>query len=432
MGLTQHRNAVATIKEIANLAFAQGNIGKPGAGLLPVRGHSNVQGDRTMGIWERPPQHFLDALQAEFGFDPPREHGLRHGRLDPRPAGRQGPRLPRSRRQLRPGGPGHRRDRRRAAPGPADGARLDQDQPLAPGLRRDRADPAHPGPDREGRPGQRRSSSSRWRTRPARCTPRAGRWSRRARSCGPRSPSSPASPRRRSATGTASTGGRCGTTTGVIRTHISRVVPGCEILRGERSTGPAVSCCRIRHGTAGPSRPRRGGPSSPPPRSSCCRCPTGQLVLQTLRSHDQFNTTIYGLSDRYRGIEGGRRVVFVHRRRHRPHLGLRERRAGRPDHPLGRRRRAAPGRTASGSSPTTLPAAARPRTTRRPTRWCRWTPPPRAATRPTSKSVIISLVPAGSAAPTTASETDVTKSDAMDATGADDGHKSHPEPVHLS
>ena len=46
-----------------------------GAGLLPVRGHSNVQGDRTMGIWERPPQHFLDALQAEFGFDPPREHG---------------------------------------------------------------------------------------------------------------------------------------------------------------------------------------------------------------------------------------------------------------------------------------------------------------------------------------------------------------------
>ena len=75
MGLTQHRNAVATIKEIANLAFAQGNIGKPGAGLLPVRGHSNVQGDRTMGIWERPPQHFLDALQAEFGFDPPREHG---------------------------------------------------------------------------------------------------------------------------------------------------------------------------------------------------------------------------------------------------------------------------------------------------------------------------------------------------------------------
>ena len=76
MGITQHRNAVATIKEITNVALMQGNIGKPGAGLCPVRGHSNVQGDRTMGIWERPPQHFLDAIQAEFGFDPPREHGL--------------------------------------------------------------------------------------------------------------------------------------------------------------------------------------------------------------------------------------------------------------------------------------------------------------------------------------------------------------------
>ena len=75
MGLTQHHNSVAVIKEVCNVAFAQGNIGRRGAGLLPVRGHSNVQGDRTMGIWERPPGHFLDALQAEFGFDPPREHG---------------------------------------------------------------------------------------------------------------------------------------------------------------------------------------------------------------------------------------------------------------------------------------------------------------------------------------------------------------------
>ena len=76
MGITQHRHAVATIKEIANLAFLQGNIGKPGAGLCPVRGHSNVQGDRTMGIWERVPPHFLDLLRDEFGFEPPREHGF--------------------------------------------------------------------------------------------------------------------------------------------------------------------------------------------------------------------------------------------------------------------------------------------------------------------------------------------------------------------
>ena len=76
MGITQHRNAVATIKEFVNVALLQGNIGKPGAGLCPVRGHSNVQGDRTMGIWEKVPDHFLDALQDEYGFEPPREHGL--------------------------------------------------------------------------------------------------------------------------------------------------------------------------------------------------------------------------------------------------------------------------------------------------------------------------------------------------------------------
>ena len=76
MGITQHRNAVATVKEIVNVALLQGNIGKPGAGLCPVRGHSNVQGDRTMGIWEKPPEHFLDSLRDTFGFEPPREHGL--------------------------------------------------------------------------------------------------------------------------------------------------------------------------------------------------------------------------------------------------------------------------------------------------------------------------------------------------------------------
>jgi len=76
MGLTQHRHAVPTIREIVNFLMLRGNIGKPGAGACPVRGHSNVQGDRTMGIWEQMPDAFLDALQEEFGFDPPREHGL--------------------------------------------------------------------------------------------------------------------------------------------------------------------------------------------------------------------------------------------------------------------------------------------------------------------------------------------------------------------
>jgi len=76
MGLTQHRHAVATIQEIMNVLLLQGNIGKIGAGPCPVRGHSNVQGDRTMGIWEKSPDSFLDALQAEFAITPPRKHGL--------------------------------------------------------------------------------------------------------------------------------------------------------------------------------------------------------------------------------------------------------------------------------------------------------------------------------------------------------------------
>jgi molybdopterin-dependent oxidoreductase alpha subunit len=76
MGITQHRRSVATIQMLMNLLLLRGNIGKPGAGPCPVRGHSNVQGDRTMGIYEKPSAAFLDRLGAEFGFDAPRRHGF--------------------------------------------------------------------------------------------------------------------------------------------------------------------------------------------------------------------------------------------------------------------------------------------------------------------------------------------------------------------
>ena len=75
MGITQHRHSVPTIQEVSNLMLLRGNIGRPGAGLCPVRGHSNVQGDRTMGINERPPAFFLDALEKRFQFKVPRENG---------------------------------------------------------------------------------------------------------------------------------------------------------------------------------------------------------------------------------------------------------------------------------------------------------------------------------------------------------------------
>ncbi|SKA43305.1 oxidoreductase alpha (molybdopterin) subunit [Chitinophaga eiseniae] len=75
MGLTQHKNSVDTIREVVNLLLLKGSIGKPGAGTCPVRGHSNVQGDRTMGIYEKPGDALLQKLEAVYGFKPPYKHG---------------------------------------------------------------------------------------------------------------------------------------------------------------------------------------------------------------------------------------------------------------------------------------------------------------------------------------------------------------------
>lgn len=76
LGVTQHKDSVNTIREMVNFLLLTGNIGRPGAGTAPFRGHSNVQGNRTVGIWEKMPERFLHALQDYFGFDVPQEHGL--------------------------------------------------------------------------------------------------------------------------------------------------------------------------------------------------------------------------------------------------------------------------------------------------------------------------------------------------------------------
>lgn len=76
MGITQHKNGVDNIREIVNILLLKGSIGKKGAGTCPVRGHSNVQGDRTMGIWEKPRHDFLDNLEKEFNFKAPRKYGF--------------------------------------------------------------------------------------------------------------------------------------------------------------------------------------------------------------------------------------------------------------------------------------------------------------------------------------------------------------------
>jgi len=75
MGVTQHLRGTANVQQIANLLLLRGNFGKPGAGICPLRGHSNVQGDRSVGITERPSAALLDRIEAAFGFEPPREHG---------------------------------------------------------------------------------------------------------------------------------------------------------------------------------------------------------------------------------------------------------------------------------------------------------------------------------------------------------------------
>ena len=75
MGVTQHITGTSNVQQLANLLLLRGNIGKPGAGICPLRGHSNVQGDRTVGIWEKPPIAMLEGIKRTFGFDPPTEHG---------------------------------------------------------------------------------------------------------------------------------------------------------------------------------------------------------------------------------------------------------------------------------------------------------------------------------------------------------------------
>jgi formate dehydrogenase major subunit len=312
MGLTQHHNAVATISEIVNLALAQGNIGKPGAGLLPVRGHSNVQGDRTMGICESPPANFLDRLHAEFGFDPPRLDG--YDTVNSIRALRDG----QAKIFIGLGG-----NFVQAAPDTeVTTAALRQAQLtvqistkinrshltcgttalILPTLGRTEIDMQASGPQLVS-------------VEDSTCSVHVSR-----------GPLAPASPHLRSevAIVTQLAEMTLGDRYGIdwrgmredyrqIRRLITRVVPGCQTYEVNVS--------------------RPGGYLLPhPPRDSrtfptnsgraeftvstieALQVPPGHLILQTLRSHDQFNTTIYGFSDRYRGIEGGRRVVFVNPR----------------------------------------------------------------------------------------------------------------------
>jgi molybdopterin-dependent oxidoreductase alpha subunit len=310
MGITQHRNAVATVKEFANVAFLQGNIGKPGAGLCPVRGHSNVQGDRTMGIWERPPAHFLDRLRDEFGFEPPREPGL-----DTVAAIRA----------LRDGDAtvffGMGGNFVSAAPD----TEVTEDAMRAAALtvhvstKLNRSHVVH-GREALILPAMGRSERDLTGGRPQRVTVEDSMSAVHAS----HGPLEPASPYLKSevdivcSLAEATIGDRHDipwsefrADYSEIRRRIARVVPGCAAY-DEKVDRPGgfVLPHPPRDSRTFPTKQGKAIFTVSP--TDVLHVPEGRLLLQTLRSHDQFNTTIYGLDDRYRGISNGRRVVFVH------------------------------------------------------------------------------------------------------------------------
>ncbi|WP_236245351.1 FdhF/YdeP family oxidoreductase [Streptomyces sp. CC210A] len=311
MGLTQHKHAVPTIREIVNLLLLRGAVGRPGAGVCPVRGHSNVQGDRTMGIFERPSAAFLDALDKEFGITSPRHHGLD---------------VVRSIQALRDG----RAKVFFAMGGNFVSASPDTDVTEA-AMRRARLT-VHVS--------TKLNRSHAVTGRRALILPTLGRTDRDVQAGGrqvvtvedsmglvhasrgnlpPASPHLLSEPAIIARMARAVLGDASATPWeeferdyAVIRDRIARVVPGFEDFNARLAAHPG--------GFALPHAPRdeRRFPTSTGKANFTAapveypRVPAGRLLLQTLRSHDQYNTTVYGLDDRYRGIKGGRRVVLVH------------------------------------------------------------------------------------------------------------------------
>ncbi|QHE70174.1 FdhF/YdeP family oxidoreductase [Rhodococcus sp. WAY2] len=309
MGLTQHTHGVATIQDAVNLLLLQGMIGKPGAGVCPVRGHSNVQGDRTMGIWEKMPEPFLTALDTEFGIRSPRRHGwdavdsiraMRDGKAsvfvgmggnfvsatpdtDTTEAalrncaltvqvstklnrshlvtGRTGlilPSLGRTDKDVQSG----RKQQvsvedsmsvvhlSRGSLPPAS-EHLRSEVAIVCGIAQALFGPDHPVPWQEFA-----ADYDRIRDCIARVVPGFADFNRKVRA-----------------------------PDGFALPH-----PPRDERRFDTSTGKANFTVNV---------------------LSWLPVPAGKLILQTMRSHDQYNTTIYGLDDRYRGVKGGRRVLFI-------------------------------------------------------------------------------------------------------------------------
>ena len=309
MGLTQHKHSVPTIREVVNFLLLRGNIGRPGAGVCPVRGHSNVQGDRTMGIFERPAPAFLDALEKEFGFAPPREHGYD---------------VVRSIRALRDG------DAKVffAMGGNFVAASPDTDATEA-AMRKARLT-VHVS--------TKLNRSHVVTGARALILPTLGRTEKDLQAGGPQFVTvedsmgmvhashgglEPAGPHLLSETAIITRLARAvlGPDSRVpwadfeadyslIRDRISRVVPGFEDFNARVANPGGFTLPHApRDSRTFPTATGKANFTAAPVEYPAV--PEGRLLLQTLRSHDQYNTTIYGLDDRYRGIRGGRRVVLL-------------------------------------------------------------------------------------------------------------------------
>ncbi|GGO81540.1 FdhF/YdeP family oxidoreductase [Wenjunlia tyrosinilytica] len=309
MGLTQHKHSVPTIREVVNFLLLRGNVGRPGAGVCPVRGHSNVQGDRTMGIFERPAEAFLDALGKEFGFEPPRHHGYDAvGAI----------------RAMRDG------DAKVffAMGGNFVAASPDTDVTEA-AVRRCRLT-VHVS--------TKLNRSHAVTGARALILPTMGRTERDVQagreqfvtvedSMGmvhaSRGGLAPASEHLLSEPAIVARLARrvLGEGNEVpwedfaadydrIRDAIERVVPGFDDFNTRvRAPGGFALPHGPRDSRTFPTATGKANFTAAPVEYP--RIPEGRLLLQTLRSHDQYNTTIYGLDDRYRGIKNGRRVVLV-------------------------------------------------------------------------------------------------------------------------
>ena len=310
MGLTQQRYGVATIEEATNLLLMRGMIGKPGAGVCPVRGHSNVQGDRTMGIWEQMPETFLSALETEFDVPIPRAHGW--DTVDSIRAMRDG----RARVFIGMGG-----NFVSATPDTevTEAALRACDLTVQVSTKLNRSHIVHGRTalilptlgrtdlDIQGGTKQQVSvedSMSMVHLSTGRLTPVGDDLrSEVAIVC--------ELALELFGSGHPVPWDRFRRDYDTIRDAIGRVVPGCADYNRK---------VRERNGFQLPHPPRdsrefhtaTGKANFAVNELRWPEIPAGRLLLQTLRSHDQYNTTVYGLDDRYRGISNARRVVLVH------------------------------------------------------------------------------------------------------------------------